>query len=76
MNYKNADKTLIIEHVINHLFTLQLNQALKLANAGYLIHQALDQAHRLHLYIQESEIRNSGKIYGMKSSYGQKNKLL
>ena len=71
-----TDKTLSIEHVINRLFTLKLNQALKLANAGYLSHQVLDQAHRLHLYIQGSEIRNSGKIYGMKSIYGQKNRLL
>jgi len=62
--------------VTNHLFTLKLNQALKLANAGYLIHQALDQAHGLHLYIQGSEIRNSGKINGIKSIYGQKNKTL
>ena len=76
MNHKNADKTLIIEHVINRLFTVKLNQALKLANAGCLIHQALDQGHRLHLYIQGSEIRNSRKIYGMKSPHGQKNKLL
>ena len=71
MNHKNADKTLMIEHVINHLFTLQLNQALKLANAEYLNHQALDQAHRLHQYIQGSEIRNSGKTYSIKSVYGQ-----
>ena len=48
MNHKNADKTLMIEHVINPLFTLQLNQALKLANAEYLNHQTLDQVHRLH----------------------------
>ena len=71
MNLKSADKKLIIEHVINRLFTLQLNQAIKLANAGYLIHKALDQAQRLHQYIQGSEIRNSGKIYGIKSIYGQ-----
>ena len=66
----------MIEHVINRLFTLQFNQALKLANVGYLIHQALDQAHRSHQHIQGSEIRNSGKIYGIKSMYGQLNKLL
>ena len=71
MNRKNADKALIIEHVINRLFTLQLNQNLKLANAGYLIHEALDQAHKLHQYIQGSEIRNSGKIYSIKSIYEQ-----
>ena len=71
MNHKNADKTLIIEHVVSRLFTLQLNQAVKLANAGYLIHQALNQAHRLHQIIHASEIRNSGKIYGIKSIYGQ-----
>ena len=71
MNHKNADKTLTIEHVINRLFTSQLNQALKLTNAGYLIHQALDQAYRLHQHIQGSEIRKSGKTYGIKSMYGQ-----
>jgi len=76
VNYKNTDKTLIIEHVINRLFTLQLNQALKLSHARYWMHQALDQAHRLHQYIQGNEIRNSGKIYGMKSIYGQENKPL
>ena len=41
MNHKNADKIVVIEHVINRLFTLQLNQALKLANGGYLIHQVI-----------------------------------
>ena len=71
MNLKSAGKKLIIEHVINRLFTLQLNQALKLANAGYLNHQSFDQAQRLHQYIQGSEIRNSGKIYGFESIYGQ-----
>ena len=41
--------------------------ALKRANAEYLIHQALDQAHSLHQCIQGSELRNSEKIYGIKS---------
>ena len=71
MNHKSVGKTLIIEHAINRLFTLQLNQALKLANAGYLIRQALDKAYRLHQHIQGSEMRNSGKTYGIKSMYGQ-----
>ena len=63
------------KHKKNNL-TLLLNQILKIANAGYLIHQALEHADRLHLHIQGSEIRNSGKIYDMKSIYGQKSKLL
>ena len=71
MNCRNPDKTLILEHVVICLFTLQLNRALKLANARYLIHEALDQAHRLHKCIQGSKIRISGKIYGIKSVYGQ-----
>ena len=62
MNLKNTEKTLIIEHVVKRLFTLQPNQALKRAYVGYLIHQ-VDQASRLHQYIQESETRNSGKIF-------------
>ena len=71
MSHKNADKTFIIECMINRIFTLQLNQALKLENAKYLINQVLDEAYRAHQYIQGREIRNSGKIYGIKSIYGQ-----
>ena len=63
MNHKSGSKTLIIEHLINRLFTLQLTQPLKLANVGYLIHQALYQAPILHKCIQGSKIRISGEVF-------------
>ena len=72
MNHKNTDKTLIIEHLINRLFTLQLNQTLKRVNVGYLIHHVA-QASRLHTNtFKEARLEILGKFSKIYRFYSQK----